>query len=386
MIKGINIICFSDDWGKQPSSCQHIIGRLTENNKVLWVDTIGMRNPRMNPYDFFRIGEKILSWLKPIKKVQKNLYVYSPPMLPYNNIETIRLLNKIIMIKSIKWILKRLKMERPVLWTSVPNVVDVIGKLGEVRSVFYCYDEFSKWPGVSHNIVKKMEDDLVEKVDLILATSTRLCQEKKSSHCPTYLLSHGVDVNHFAMAMQKDLPCPTELLNITRPIIGTYGSFDEKFDFDLLEFLALNLPQYSFVLVGIVLVDITRLKQIKNIHFLPPVSYEDLPAYAQSFDVCVLLYLVEDLLTYSNPLKLREFLAAGRPVVSTALPEVEKYKDVVRIAYTKEDFVQQIELSLKEDTTQFREKRQKAVINESWENRTKEASLYLERLLIDVKE
>lgn len=385
MIEGINIICFSDDWGRHPSSCQHIIGRLAKKNKVLWVNTIGMRNPKLTKYDIFRISEKIISWVKPLNCIHQNLYVYSPPMLPYNNLAPVRWLNKIIMIYSIRHILKRLGMDKPkpVLWTSVPNVCDVVGKLGEIKSVYYCYDEFAKWPGISHQIVKKMEDELVDKVNLILATSIKLNQEKKSSRCPTYLLSHGVDVEHFGKVITEDILCPVDLVGIKKPIIGTYGLFDERLDIDLLEAVALSLPQYSFVLVGRVVVDVSKLKQIKNIHFLKPVPYEMLPAYLKYFDVCFLMYrVIEEVLAYSNPLKLREFLAAGKTVVSTAIPEVIEYKEVVHIAETKKEFVEEVKLALTEGATSpLRQERIRLMMNESWDARVEEASRHLSAIL-----
>lgn len=383
MIEGLNIVCFSDDWGRHPSSCQHIIGRLAKKNKVLWVNTIGMRGPRVNVYDFFRIIEKLISFLHPFSRVHDNLCVYSPPMLPFNEWMWGRKLNEIILVQTIRWLLKRLKMKDPILWTSVPNVSDIVGKLEEKKAVFYCYDEFSKWPGISHVVVEKMEKELINKVDLILATADRLCKEKTSDKCSTYLLPHGVDYDHFARVVTEDLPIPEALAAIKKPIIGSYGSFEERIDFELLKHIAQSFPECSIIFVGRRLIDdFSMFAEFKNIHFLDAVPYEQLPSYLKAFDVTILIYKICELVDYINPLKLREYLAAGKPVISTNMPEVAKYKDVVRIGMDKEDFVKQIALALEEkDDRELVKKRQAAVINEGWDNRTEEASNYLYKLI-----
>ncbi len=383
MIEGLNIVCFSDDWGRHPSSCQHIIGRLAKKNKVLWINTIGMRGPRVNVYDFFRIIEKLISFLYPFSRVHDNLYVYSPPMLPFNELMWVRRFNEIILVQSIRWLLKRLKMKNPILWTSVPNVSDIVGKLGEKKAVFYCYDEFSKWPGISQVVVEKMEKELVDKVDLILATADKLCEEKKNTKCSTYLLSHGVDYDHFARVATEDLPIPEKLAALKKPIIGSYGSFEERIDFELLKYIAQSFPDCSIVLVGRKLIDdFSMFSEFKNIHFLDAVPYEELPFYLKAFDVTILIYKVCALMEYINPLKLREYLAAGKPVISTNMPEVVKYRDVVRIGMDKEDFVKQITLALEEkDDGDLVKKRQATVIHEGWDDRAEEASNYLHKLI-----
>lgn len=378
MIEGLNIVCFSDDWGRHPSSCQHLMGRLSQKNKVLWVNTIGMRNPTLTKYDILRIGEKILSWLKPLRRVHKNLYVYSVPMLPYNNLKMVRWLNKQGMIITLKWLLRYLKMKDPILWTSVPNVVDIVGLIGERKDVFYCYDEFSKWPGISHKIVTQMEQELIEKVDLILTTSTKLYQEKKSSKCHTYLLPHGVDLEHFAKVSNEETEIAEEILNIKKPIIGFYGVIDERMDRELIRYIASSLPDVSIVFLGRRLIN---LPEAKNIHFLDEVPYERLPNYVKAFDVCIIPYLVNELSKYINPLKFKEYLATGKPVVSTPLEEVLKYKEVIKIAANKEDFVNRIKWAIKEDKKETIKKRQNSVKNESWETKVEEVSNYLQELL-----
>lgn len=377
MIENRDFIVFSDDWGRHPSSCQHIFKRIAQKNRVLWVNTIGMRLPRLSWQDLRRITQKLVSWSKPEKKENNNVIIYSPFMTPFSHIRFFRWLNNRLLAKCIKKQLKKHSFQDAILVTTVPNVSDLIGKLGEKKSVYYCVDEFSKWPGMLKETLSKMEEELLERVDLILTTSFELFKSKKSSRCPTYMLSHGVDVEHFRKCSLRETDVPFEIQRIKKPIIGYFGLFDERIDLGILKYISSVHSDWSIVILGKVIANTDGLRDFTNIYFLGSVDYDVVPNYAKAFDVCILPYLINELTLNINPLKLKEYLAIGKPIVTTSLPEAERYADVIKIANSKEDFVRAIETCLEDKNTEMIEKRQKLILDESWEVKAEEFSRYI---------
>jgi glycosyltransferase involved in cell wall biosynthesis len=343
MVRNFDFIVFSDEWGRHPFSCMHIMKYFLPCNRILWVNTVGMRRPKFTLYDLRRSIEKISSWVgrsTSRETLPNNLRVISPVMVPYNNIRIIRAFNRRSVIKNVKREMDRLQIRNPILLTTLPTAVDYLGAFDEAVDIYYCVDEYSKWPGAARGLMEEMEADLIQKVDLIVTTSEELQKVKRSDSCPTYLLTHGVDIEHFRKS--RTLEIHPLLKPFNKPLIGYFGLIDDHVDLDLLEYLTENRPEWSFVFIGPVKVSIDRLKEYKNAHFYPPVPYIDLPKYLAGLDVCILPYRMNELTRNSNPLKLKECLAAGKPVVSTALPEVLKLGEAVRIAWDRDAFLNKI--------------------------------------------
>lgn len=298
-------------------------------------------------------------------------------MIPYNNITGIRAFNRISVIRTVRKQMKRLDINRPILLTTLPNAVDYLGSFGEFIDIYYCVDEFSKWPGVMKEMVEEMEKRLIQKADLIVATSEELQKSKNKSSIPTYLLTHGVDISHFESSKSLE-PVPS-INKLRKPVIGYFGLFDERSDTDLIEYLAVSKPEWSFIFIGPVKVDLKTLKKNSNLHFFLPVTYSELPKYLAGINLFIVPYKMDELSRYINPLKLKECLAAGKPVVSTALPEVLKLKDPVRIAWDKEEFLEQISEALSGPLDQVAVKR--VLEGEDWSFKAEQMSRYIEEAI-----
>jgi len=380
MIKGANFIVFSDDWGRHPFSCMHIMKKFLPQNRILWVNTIGMRRPRFTLYDFWRSVEKIGSWFgrsTSKENLKANLMVISPVMIPYSNIPSVRTFNRISVIHAVKKEMKRLRFDRPILLTTLPNAVDYLGSFGEFIDIYYCVDEFSKWPGVMKGLVEETEKRLIQKAHLIVATSEELQKSKNKPNIPTYLLTHGVDIGHFKSC--QSLEPISSIQKLYRPVIGYFGLFDERPDADLIEYLAVSKPEWSFVFIGPVKVDLETLKKNSNLHFFPPVPYNELPKYLAGIDVYIIPYKVNELSRYINPLKLKECLATGKPVVSTPLPEVLKLREAVRIGWTKEEFLEEISEALSKPIDRITV--EKILKGEDWSFKAEQMSQYIEEAI-----
>jgi glycosyltransferase involved in cell wall biosynthesis len=376
MIQGRDFVVFSDDWGRHPSSCQHLMKRFLPQNRILWVNSVGLRQPSLSVYDLRRGFEKLNEWRRPFVQAEKNLWVYSPVSLPWNTLPVVRRWNRQVGLNGVRKILKRLGFSKPISLTTVPNACDWIGELGETLKIYYCVDDFSEWPGMKRKSILDMEKDLLSKVDLFLATSKKLLESKKPSTEQALLLPHGVDLDHFKQAYsgiefsgQGDSP----------PHLGYVGVIDERLDFDLLLYLIHERPKWIWIFVGPVMSCPRELRRSENCRFLPPVSYAELPNALRSLDGLLMPYKVNRLTETINPLKLREYLATGKPVVATQIPEIGMFSDLLSIASSKEEFVKRIEEIIQNKSRVKPKDRWKRLESESWESRAEILSQEIER-------
>ena len=332
-------LVFSDDWGVHPSSCQHLFRHIAKTHKVLWVNTIGMRNPKPTFADFGKAVSKIARMFRGRDgqgnsgSIENGVVACQPFMLPFANWPGVRRFNTRSVVRKIRESLARLGLDNPILVTTVPNACDYVGKCGERKVIYYCVDDFSEWPGLEKDLVLRMEEDLIRKSDIMIATSEKLYRKLSTCGKPTFLLTHGVDVEFFGQEVAAEHP----LLNtIPKPRVGYFGLYDDRSDHELLSEVAQRMPDFSFVITGKVESDSLRQKRIPNIYFTGAIPYGELPAMVKGWEALMLPYVINELTEAISPLKLKEYLATGKPIVSTPVPEVLKLKEYVIIAETAE--------------------------------------------------
>ncbi|PJG60145.1 glycosyltransferase [Aeromonas cavernicola] len=386
------LVVLGEDWGQHPSSTQHLIRRLLPDYQVLWVNSIGLRRPRFTLHDLTRMGRKLSAVLRrsaktEISSEQHNQPQVLPPLalpLPGN-----RLAGKI----NGHWLAAQIRaqfpeLDRPLLWLSLPSAVDLVGKLGERAVIYYCGDDFSALAGVDHQAVARSEATLVEKADLILAASPALASRFPPHK--TRLLTHGVDLELF----MPPQPRPTDLPR-GRPIAGFYGSISDWIDLPLLAETAKALPHWDLVLIGPVQTDLSPLQGLPNVHLLGPRPHHALAAYAQHWQVSLLPFVDNAQIRACNPLKLREYLAVGRPIVSTDFPALEGFRELVHISTTASSLASAINQAAFDQTnpTWFQanewetltrhhgpQTRQSHVAQQSWDHKAGELKTWLAEL------
>jgi len=374
MLEGKDIICFSNDWDSDPLSKKHIMTRLAKRNRVLWINSIGNRRPTASASDFKRIVKKLKDFTKGHKKVDDHIHVYSPIAVPFFSSAAARWINRKALQWGVRRVCRRLGFQSPITWTFVPASGEVAGSLGEAALVYHCVDEFSEFTGTEKTAILEMERHLMEKSDCVIVSSDRLLATKRSHNPNTFLVTRGVDVAHFRKACDPKLPVPAEMSRLEKPVIGFFGLIADWVDLELVRYMAVSRPKWNFVLIGKVTTDVQLFEGVANVHLLGPKTYNELPAYAKAFDVAILPFVINELTIAANPLKLREYMAAGLPVVSSAIPEAEKLSKVLRIGRDKADFLNQIQKILDSGRTGPQMSISKEMDVESWDGKVEELS------------
>ncbi len=362
-----DLIVFGEDWGGHPSSTQHIIGHLAATRRVLWVNSIGLRQPRFTLADARRVAGKLKTAFLPPKQpktaaslhaVAPGFGIVQPLMLPMVRHRVLRALNRYLLAHSVGGAALAAKLHRPVLWTSLPSAVDAIGALGETAVVYYCGDDFGALAGVDHATALAQEHDLAARADLILAASPAIAQRFPAHK--THILPHGVDLDLFSTAAPRAADLPQG-----DPIAGFYGALAPWIDTDLIAATARALPDWQFVFIGPVQTDITALAACPNISLLGPRPHADLPRYAQHWTASIIPFRDSPQIRACNPLKLREYLAAGRPIVSTDFPALAPYRAGISVACNAADFAVALN-ACRADTKAAQKARQDLVAGETW--------------------
>jgi len=379
MLENASIICFAHDWGGDPTSKTHIMRILAKKNRVLWVNSIGMRRPSATRADFGRLALKLGRSIAGCKEVEPNLHVASPVVIPLPGSRMAAGLNAALLEASLRRASRKIGIERPILWTFMPNVGRLLGRLNERMVIYHCVDEYSAFTGVPKDALIRMERDLIRRSDIVLTSSATLRDERSSMNPETHFVSHGVDVAHFSKALDPSTEIPADLRGLPRPIIGFFGLIADWVDLSIFRSLAEAHPEWSIVLVGKAGTNLTELRGLPNIHLLGQKPYSDLPAYCRGFDVGILPFRMNHLTMRANPLKLREYLAAGLPVVATPLPEVARYEGLVSLAAEAREFIGQVEDALGHRSDAEARRRVDAMRSEGWRARVEQISAIIER-------
>lgn len=368
-------------------STDHIASQLSIHNRILYVESIGLRKPRINKNDMGRIFKKAKRFFRLPRKINDSFYVISPLVIPFHHVPLVSKLNQMFLVLYVRAVCLFLGFRDPILFIFLPSMYGVVGRLKEVLSVYYCTDEHSQFPGVDRNSIKRMETEILRKVTLGFATSPQILKEKKKINPSFYLSMHGVDYDNFSKAQDPALTVPADIIHIKNPVIGYFGAIDKWMDLELIYNLVNLRSDWTFLFIGKRVVDISKFDGIPNIHFVGQRPFTTLPAYGKKFDVAIIPFLLNDLTKHVFPIKLKEYLAMGKPIVSSALPPVEEYDKthpgLIGIGRGYNDFIDKIESALLNNTEYHIKSRQESVRKDTWEARAEDISGIIEKHLDD---
>jgi glycosyltransferase involved in cell wall biosynthesis len=369
----MEIVYFGNAWAAENrTSSHHIAERLGRRFRLLYVETPGLRTPSANTRDLKLIRNKIAAIGKPPTPIGKEMWRFTMPQLPFRRLPGVPSLNRALGPMLVRRAMRRLGFREPILWFAVPHASVVRGKLGERASVYYCIDDYAALPGVDTASVRAIDETLTREAELLYVASPVLFERKRHQNPHAHFSPHGVDFELFSQAMDEALPVAEPARQLRHPVIGYFGVISGGIDVELLEYVAESRPQYTLLVIGHPQADPGRLPRLPNVVLQPPVPYRSLPSWAKAFDVAVIPYRMTDQILHANPLKLREYLATGKPVVSTWTPEVERFAHVVQIARSREEYVQAIDRALAEDSPSHRQARLDSVRPLTWDARVEE--------------
>lgn len=376
-----DLIVFAEDWGSLPSSTQHLITQLAKTRKVVWINSIGLRQPTLNWHDMKRLWHKLTAANSATSKKKistqpsAHFHIINPRTLPAPRSAIARYIAQQLLLLQIKPVLKKAQLTSPILWTSLPTAVDFAGHLDESAVVYYCGDDFSGLAGVDHKTVAKRENELCNKADLILAASQQL--QLNFPQPETHLLTHGVDYDLFSTTVERAVDLPHD----GRPIAGFYGSISEWLDIELLANTIQKMPHWQFVFIGKVVVDVSKISAFENVTLLGQRAHHQLPSYSQHWTVSLLPFVDNAQIQACNPLKLKEYLAAGSPIVSTAFAAVEPYRGLIQIVNNSGAMVQALNACEDlHDRISLSATLRNTVKQKSWEARATQVSQWLDEL------
>lgn len=361
------IVAFAKDWHEDPTSNHHVLRELAKTRRVLWLNSLATRTPKLSSgRDLGKIKRKLGEFTKGPQNVENDLWVMSPLVLPLPHSAIARAINRQVLRATIRALRMRLGIKDFQLWTFLPNTADYVGTLGESLSVYYCVDEWSMFSYLDKQQTVAAEQKLLDRVDAVFAINHALADAKRARNEATFVSPHGVDHALFARALDDATVVPADIAALPHPRIGFYGTLQTWVDFELIAHVARARPAWQLVLIGQQLADVSALRGLSNVHLLGQRRHDELPAYCKGFDVGMIPYRIDERMAFVNPLKLREYLSAGLPVVSTAVPEVMRYANLCEIATTPDQFIAATERVLAGATPAARAARSAQMTNETW--------------------
>ena len=370
MIRHRISVCIASRWDYDPTSKHQVMKLLARHNDVVWVNYRGTRRPRANSADIGAVASTLTRVVQGVQRAGPRMVQLTPLVIPGATARLSQSANRRLLGGQIRRAVRKVQRQhdRPVqLWTYAPDVWFLADVMDYERLVYYCVDEYSEFQGFDPRAMARAERRLIERADVVITTSGALYESKRRLRPDAHLVRHGVDVPHFARALDNGLEVPPDLVGLRRPRLGFFGLIHHWIDCDLIESVARRRPDYSFVLIGADHRNHAGLLRQPNVHLLGRRAYASLPAYCRGFDAALLPFVCNRMTENINPIKLREYLAAGLPVVSTPLPEAVRYSPDVLIASDAESFARGCDEAVAQSSPSRRKARSRRVAGETWD-------------------
>jgi glycosyltransferase involved in cell wall biosynthesis len=360
-----SLIIFADDWGRHPSSCQHLVTHLLDCHQTIWVNTIGTRTPRLNAETARRATGKVRQWVWKQKSfdvpMPPGLTVLNPKMWPWLTRALDRRLNCALLMRQLTPVIRALP-EVPVAVTTLPIVADLIGRLPAAKWVYYCVDDFGQWPGLDRKTMARMEEIVVAKADIVIAASETLQNRLACMGRHSHLLTHGVDVDFWANSNEPIVTFDA----LERPLIVFWGVTDRRMDVAFIRRLSKELQRGTIVLAGPEQGPDPELARLPHVHKTGILPFPMLPALAREAAVLIMPYVNEPVTQAMQPLKLKEYLATGKPAVVRDLPANREWADALDLAATPEAFSATVRLRIETGLPAEQAEARKRLRTESW--------------------
>jgi len=384
-LRGRDIVCVGfADWDTELWTNQHhLMSRLARENRVLFIESLGLRQPQLAGRDLKRIARRLRRGLAPPRAVD-GLHVLSPLVLPFHRSRLVRALNARLLPALVRRAARRLGLSAPILWAYVPQAEVLIDALQPSLIVYHCVDDIAAHGRIDTASFRAAEQRFAGRADLVLASAPKLAERLRKFSSNVIDAPNVADTGMFSRALEPGDE-DAAMAALPRPrIVFTGAIVATKLDLPLLLALARARPAWSFALVGPVgpgdpHTDVSALAAAPNVHLLGPRSYAELPDVLRAADVGLIPYARNELTDSIFPMKVYEYLAAGLPVVATELPALAGIAEV-RSAADADGILVALEQALAEDSAELRVARSRAAAGHSWDRRMQEIAAAVESL------
>lgn len=355
-----------------------LMQEVARTRPVLLVNSLGLRLPtRGRSTDpARRIGRKLRSMAKLVRRPVPGLpgyHVMTPVMLPVYGDGALARANAWAVRLQVRLVASAIGVgRRPTIAVTIPTAWPVVRRMRRSALLFNRSDRHSEFPEADRRLVAGLEDALLRQADRVLYVSHQLMAEDAAVVGDrAVFLDHGVDVEHFAPADGAPAAAEPELADVPGPVMGFFGGLDDYVvDMDLIAETARAIPEASLVLVGDATCPMGELQALPNVHWLGYQPYERIPALGRHFDVALMPWLDNEWIRYANPIKLKEYLALGLPVVSTDYPEVHHGDGHVSVARDRAEFAELVRRHLADPGDEAtRRARRASVLGATWRAR-----------------
>ena len=380
-ISGESIICFAgeDWWYHHPHSKNHILKRLAQQNRVLFVNSLSMGLPSISNADFFlKIRRKLKSYSRWLKKVPEGLWVMTPIVLPFYGSPWAQKLNRVLLSLQLRIAMRHCGMSQPIVWAAIPSAADAAEFLRPKLVIYQVSDKYdaNEDSALSKDVIRKLHGRLIDMAGAVLYSGRMLFDEAVDVPHRVYL-QQAVDYDHFANPAQETA---AEVASIPHPVLGYFGAMDFIMDTALMMEVARRRPQWHWVMIGLKS-NLMQAVNAPNIHFLGTKPYSELPRYLRNFDICILPWNLGSTFTaYGSAIKVREYLASGKPIVMAPLFEYLETPGI-RFYNGADDFIAKVEDALENDSPTDRKLRQSAVRDCTWDVRAREVGTMMKELM-----
>lgn len=375
VLQGESILSFSlERWSHVWRSRHHIMSNLARNNKVLFTSS---------PYyvrDALRDLGDANEEATGVTKITNNLHAYIPPRWLPTIFRYPKLDRQIsaLRVRHIRSVMRRLAMKQPILYIWHPSFADVAGAFNEALVVYHCYDEYSSFDASNSEseIQEAQERALLKRADIVFTVSDKVRERRLAFNPNIHVVNNGVDYPLFSRAQDAQTVVPNDLRGIRRPIIGLVTTLTSITDIGLLRQVFQRRPDWSFVFIGLdktpehlMSEELNAFQRLPNVHVIGRRTLQEIPAYLKGCDVCAIPWVINELSLSGSPLKLYEYLASGKPVVSTPLHHLLPLGSVIAFASNANEWIAAIEAALRGDGHGTIDARQSIARENTWEKK-----------------
>ena len=357
-----------------------IMRRLAEDRPVLFINSLGVRMPSLGDKRLFmkRIARKLKSLRRGLQNVENNFWVFSPLSVPGKLGQAI---SEQTLAPQINAAAKYIGIKKPLLWMHCPAGAHLTSKLSPIATIMQRTDRFEAFPEVSDDTVARAVEHLKAVSDLTVYCNKELMTEEADEVSNACLITHGVDYEKFSTAGAKANNTPDDMKHIEGPIVGFIGGVDyHTFDPELFLGTAKRLPNCQFVLIGNCSLE-EDWCTLPNVHLLGQKPYDQVADYMSACDALIMPWNKSDWIKACNPIKMKEYLATGRPVITTDFPALQPYRHLVRLADGAEEFANAITDSLMSEP--MPDIARQAVKSEGWQAKVDELNNHLRQIGIN---